>query len=116
MLIKITEAVRAKALRRPLLPAVYHDSDIKRFALVVTTERAFWAQEYQLRGINPRTGKRYGGGTRYEIGDAVDMPLARARAAALKVKPLSVRDAIPMASAWPSAWNWPASARLFQRP
>ena len=86
MLIKITEAVRAKALRRPLVPAVYHDSDIKRFALVVTTERAFWAQEYQLRGINPRTGKRYGGGTRYEIGDAVDMPLAYARAAALKVK------------------------------
>jgi integrase len=86
MLIKITEAVRAKALRRPLVPAVYHDSDIKRFALVVTTERAFWVQEYQLRGINPRTGKRYGGGTRYEIGDAVDMPLAYARAAALKVK------------------------------
>ncbi len=86
MLIKITEAVRARALRRPLVPAVYHDTDIKRFTLVVTTERAFWAQAYQLGGVNPRTGKRYGGGTRYEIGDAVDMPLAYARAAALKVK------------------------------
>ena len=30
MLIKITEAVRARALRRPLVPAVYHDIDIKR--------------------------------------------------------------------------------------
>ena len=86
MIIKITEAVRARALRRPLVPAIYHDTDIRRFALIVTTERAFWAQEYQLRGLNPRTGKRYGGGTRCEIGDALDMPLADARAAALKVK------------------------------
>src|SRR5262249_41946131 len=86
MLIKITEAVRARALRRPLVPAVYHDTDIKRFALIVRTGRAFWAQEYQLRGLNPRTGKRYGGGTRCEIGDAIDMPLAYARAAALRVK------------------------------
>jgi integrase len=84
--IKITEAVRAKALRRPLIVTIYHDTEIKRFALIVRSERAFWAQEYQLRGVNPRTGKRFGGGTRYEIGDAFNMPLADARAAALKVK------------------------------
>src|ERR1700722_1549365 len=86
MPVKITEALRAKALRRPFVPAGYSDTDIKRFMLVVTTERAFWSQEYQLRGVNPRTGKRYGGGTRYEIGDASAMPLAEARAAALMVK------------------------------
>ena len=91
MPVKITEALRAKALRRPLVPAVYHDIDIKRLALVVTSERAFWAQEYQLRGVNPRTGKRYGGGTRYELGDAFAMPLVDARAAALMVK-ARVRD------------------------
>ena len=99
MLIKITEAVRARALRRPLVPAVYHDTDIRRFALIVTTERAFWAQEYQLRGVNPRTGKRYGGGTRYEIGDAVDMPSPTPARRLSRLRQLSARDAIPTASA-----------------
>jgi Arm domain-containing DNA-binding protein len=115
MLIRITEAVRAKALRRPLVPAVYHDTDIKRFTLVVTTERAFWAQAYQLRGVNPRTGKRYGGGTRYEIGDGVDMPLAYARAAALKVKAAVREGRDPHGERMAKRKSWPASAQLFQR-
>ena len=91
MPIKITEDVRSRALRRPLKPDVYRDTEIKGFLLVVTSRRAFWCQSYQLRGINPRTGKRQGGGTRYELGDTVDMSLKDARTAALKVK-ASVRD------------------------
>jgi integrase len=83
---RITEAVRARALRRPFVPAVYRDADIKGLALHVTRTRAFWALSYQLRGINPRTGKRHGGGKRFELGDAVDMPLDEARTAALKAK------------------------------
>ena len=78
-------------MRRPLKRTVDRDTEIKGFLLVGTNCRAFWCQSYQLRGINPRTGKRQGGGTRYELGDAVDMSLKDARTAALKVK-ASVRD------------------------
>ena len=83
---KITEPVRAARLRRPLTPSVTKDVDIKGFALVVTTRRAFWAVTYQPRGRNPATGKRWGGGVRHEIGDAFDMSVANARAAAMAAK------------------------------
>jgi integrase len=89
--IKITEDVRSQALHRPLKPAVIRDVEVRGFTLVVTTRRAFWCLTYQLRGTNPRTGKRHGGGTRYELGDAVGMSLKDAKTAALKAK-ARVRD------------------------
>ena len=84
--IKITESVRSVALRRPLKPSVTRDSEISGLTLVVTTRRAFWALVYQPRGINPATGKRWGGGVRHELCDAMMMPVSEARAAALAVK------------------------------
>jgi integrase len=84
--IKITEAVRSNALRRPLKPSVTRDSEIPGLALHVTTRRSFWAFTYQPRGVNPATGKRWGGGTRHELCDAQMMPVSEARAAALAVK------------------------------
>ena len=84
--IKITEAVRATRLRRPFKPSVTKDVDIKGFALVVTSRRAFWCLFFQPRGRNPRTGRRYGGGTRLEIADAHEMSVADARSAALVAK------------------------------
>src|ERR1700730_4743286 len=42
---KITEDLRARALRRvdgQLVPSVTKDTEIRGFALVVTTRRAFW--------------------------------------------------------------------------
>jgi integrase len=83
---KITEAVRSNALRRPLKPAVIRDSEIPGLCLIVTTRRGFWALVYQPRGINPATGKRWGGGVRHELGDALMTPVSDARAAALAVK------------------------------
>jgi integrase len=83
---KITEAVRANALRRPLKPSVTRDSEIPGLCLIVTTRRSFWALTYQPRGVNPATGKRWGGGTRHELCDAMMMPVSEARAAALAVK------------------------------
>jgi integrase len=83
---KITESVRSTALRRPFKPVVIRDSEIPGLCLIVTTRRAFWALVYQPRGINPATGKRWGGGTRHEICDAVLMPVSEARGAALAVK------------------------------
>ena len=88
---KITEDVRARALRRTdgeLQPSVTRDTDIKGFALVVTTRRAFWCLFFQPRGINPATSKRWGGGVRHELGDAFATSIADARAAALKAKAL----------------------------
>lgn len=87
--LKITEPLRAARLRRiegELVPSVTHDTEVTGFALHVTTRRAFWAITYQPRGINPATGRRWGGGTRCELGDAVETPLSDARAAARSVK------------------------------
>jgi hypothetical protein len=86
--IKITEDVRAARLRRPFVPSVTRDSEISGFALHVTSRRGFWALTYQPRGVNPTTGKRWGGGTRHELGDAHEMSVKGARAAALKAKGL----------------------------
>jgi hypothetical protein len=86
---KITEAVRAGALKRvdgKLVPSITKDADIKGFALIVTTERAFWCLFFRPKGVNPATGKRWGGGVRLELGDAFMTSIADARAAALKAK------------------------------
>jgi integrase len=84
--IKITEAVRKARLRRPFVPSVTRDSEISGFTLIVTSRRGFWALVYQPRGINPSTGKRWGGGTRFELGDAHQISVDEARAAALAAK------------------------------
>jgi integrase len=84
--LKITEAVRSERLRRPLKPSVTKDADISGLCLIVTTRRAFWALVYQPRGVNPATGRRWGGGVRHELCDAVMMPVSEARAAALALK------------------------------
>jgi hypothetical protein len=83
---KITEAVRAARLRRPLMPSLTKDVDIKGFALVVTSRRAIWCLFFQPRGRNPKTGRRWGGGVRHEIGDAHKMSVVDARSAALTAK------------------------------
>ena len=86
---KITEDVRARALKRvagALAPSVTKDTDIKGFALVVTTERAFWCLFFRPKGVNPATGKRWGGGMRLELGDAFMTSIAHARVAALNAK------------------------------
>ena len=88
---KINEAVRAERLRRvngQLVPSVTRDSEIAGFALLVTRKRSFWALHYQPKGVNPVTGKRWGGGMRHELGDAISTPLSDARAAALAAKAL----------------------------
>jgi hypothetical protein len=51
--IKITESVRADRLRRPLIPSVTKDAEVKGFALHVTGKRAFYAVTYQPHGLNP---------------------------------------------------------------
>ena len=71
---KITETMRSEALRRvdgKLTPSVLKDAEISGFALHVTASRAFWAMTYQPRGVNPATDKRWGGGVRHELGDAM---------------------------------------------
>src|SRR5580693_3525099 len=85
---KITEILRSTLLRRPLVPSLTRDADIPGLALVVTNRRAFWCLFYQPRGVNPATGKRWGGGVRYELGDARLMPVWEAQAAALAAKSL----------------------------
>jgi integrase len=84
--IKITETVRSAALRRPFAPSVIRDRDIPGLALHVTTRRGFWAVSYQPHGINPATGKRWGGGVRHELGDAMLMTVMEARTAAMTIK------------------------------
>jgi integrase len=83
---KITEPLRSARLRRPLVPSVTKDADTPGLALHVTTRRAFWALSYQPKGVNPSTGKRWGGGVRHELGDAMLMTVAEARTAALAAK------------------------------
>ena len=85
---KITELVRTARLRQPLVPSVTFDAEVSRFTLIVTLDRGFWALFYQLRGLNPATGKRWGGGIRHELGDAMLIPVAEARARALAAKEL----------------------------
>lgn len=86
--VKITEPVRTAHVRRPLVPSVTKDSDIPGLALHITSKRAFWALSYQPKGVNPSTGKRWGGGVRYELGDAMLMTVAEARTASLAAKSL----------------------------
>ena len=83
---KIDDTLRKKRLSRPLRSSVTWDSVVPGFRLIVTTRRAFWAVDYQPRGRNPKTGRRWGGGTRLEIADAHDMSTADARAAAMAAK------------------------------
>src|ERR1700722_16460257 len=83
---KITETVRSAALRRPLKPSLTRDSEIPGLCLHVTTRRAFWALSYQPKGTNPATGKRWGGGVRHELGDAMLVPVSEARGLALAAK------------------------------
>ena len=54
-LIKITEAVRTAALRRPLIPNIVWDADHPGFALYVTCTRGFWGWNYTPHGLNPET-------------------------------------------------------------
>jgi integrase len=91
-MVKATEAVPVLAApdgyRRPLVPSVANDADVAGLRLHVTTRRAFWSLSYQPRGLNPGTGKRWGGGVRHELGDAFAMTVAEARTAALAAKAL----------------------------
>jgi integrase len=109
---KITESVRSTALRRPFKPVVIRDSDIPGLCLIVTTRRAFWALVYQPRGVNPATGKRWGGGTRHEICDAVLMPVSEARGAALAVKAIVRQGRSPHHEAMASRTNVEASRAI----
>jgi integrase len=86
--IKITEDVRTARLKRPLKPSVTRDVDIPGLCLIVTRRRSFWALVYQPRGINPATGKRWGGGVRHELADAQLIGVADARGLALTAKGL----------------------------
>jgi hypothetical protein len=113
--IKITEAVRATRLRRPFKPAVVKDVDIKGFALVVTTRRAFWWLFFQPRGRNPRTGRRYGGGTRLEIADAHEMSVKDARSKALAAKSAIKEGKDPHRDRMDRRTNIEAGARSFPR-
>jgi integrase len=88
---KLTEPMRSEALKwvdGKLTPSVLKDGELSGFALHVTISRAFWALTYQPRGINPATGKRWGGGVRHELGDAMVMTADEARAAAYLAKGL----------------------------
>ena len=102
---KITEAVRSERLRRPLKPSVTRDSEIAGLTLIVTTRRAFWALVYQPRGINPATGRRWGGGVRHELCEAMMMPVSEARAAALAVKSIVRQGRSPHHEAMASRAN-----------
>jgi integrase len=84
--IKINENLRSALLRRPFKRSATRDADIAGLALIVTTRRAFWCLLYQPRGINPATGKRWGGGVRYELGDAMLVSVSEARGLALGTK------------------------------
>ena len=89
--IKITESLRTEKLRRvdgALVPSVTRDSEVPGFALHVTRKRSFWALSYQPKGVNPASGRRWGGGVRHELGDAMLMTVAEARTASLAAKAL----------------------------
>jgi integrase len=84
--IKITETVRQNRLRRPLVPSVTKDNEVRGLALHVTSKRGFWAITYQPKGLNPATNRRWGGGVRHELGDAMLMTVSEAASAALVAK------------------------------
>ena len=44
MPVRITEELRGKALLRPLKPAVYRDTEVRGFMMVVTIAGAFGAK------------------------------------------------------------------------
>jgi integrase len=110
--IKITESVRSDRLRRPFKPSVTRDGDIPGLCLIVTTRRAFWALVYQPRGINPATGKRWGGGVRHELGDAMLVTVSEARAAALAAKSQVRQGRSPHHEAMASRANVEASRAI----
>jgi hypothetical protein len=66
--IRITETLRSTLLRRPLKPSITRDVDVPGLCLIVSQRRSFWALVYQVRGVNPATGRRWSGGTRHELG------------------------------------------------
>jgi integrase len=82
---KITEAVRAAALKLPLIPSITKDSEIGGLELIVNTKRALWGQFLQPRGRDPLTGRRWPV-VRHELGDAMTMTVAEAHAASLAAK------------------------------
>jgi integrase len=92
--VKITDTMRAAALKRPLKPNVIKDSEIRGFALIVTTRDAFWTQKLQPHGINPSTGRRWSV-TRHRLGDAQTMTAAEARSASLAAKAASRQGGDP---------------------
>jgi integrase len=110
--IRITESVRSVALRRPLKPSATRDAEIAGLCLIVTTRRAFWAFVYQPRGVNPATGKRWGGGVRHELCDAMMMPVSEARAAALAAKSQVRQGRSPHHEAMASRGNLEASRAI----
>jgi hypothetical protein len=81
---KITETTRQAALKQPLKPSIIKDAEIAGFQLIVTTQRAFWAQSLQPRGLDPN-GRRWTM-VRHELGDAETMTVLEARAASLAAK------------------------------
>jgi hypothetical protein len=113
--IKITDTVRVAALKLPLTPAFIEDTEIRGFWLIVTTQRAFWAQFLQPRGRGPN-GKRWTM-VRHELGDAQVMFTGEARAAALGAK-AAIRQGRETHTAkdWPPQPPlWPCD-RSFRRP
>jgi hypothetical protein len=82
--IKITDTVRVAALKLPLTPSITKDSEIRGFALIVTTRDVFWVQFLQPRGRDP-DGKRWCV-VRHKLGDAQVMVADEARTAALAAK------------------------------
>jgi hypothetical protein len=85
--IKITDTVRAAALKAPLTPAIIKDAETRGFWLIVTTRDAFWIQNLQPRGRDP-DGKRWRV-TRHKLGDAMIMFTDEARTASLAAKVVS---------------------------
>ncbi len=110
--IKITENLRSALLRRPFKPSATRDADIAGLALIVTTRRAFWCLLYQPRGINPATGKRWGGGVRYELGDAMLVSVSEARGLALGTKAAVRQGRSPHHEAMASRANVEASRSI----
>ena len=101
---KITELVRTARLRQPLVPSVTFDAEISGFALIVTLDRdRFWALFYRLRGLNPATGKRWGGGIRHELGDAMLIPVAEARQPRWRPRSSSDKGGAHTMKPWPHA-------------
>ena len=80
---KITESTRQAALKLPFRPSVTKDSE-DGFQLIVTTQRAFWVQFLQPRGLRP-DGRRWPV-VRHDLGDARTMTVDEARTASLAAK------------------------------